>query len=462
MSAVAEIPANAECIWKPNPGRQTEFLACPEREVLYGGAAGAGKSDALLMHAVKHYKNSAHRAIVFRKTYGELKDLIARSEEIYPYLGGTYLSSKKEWRFPSGARVEFGHMDKKKDVYKYKRAWNTIDFDELTHWPADGKDSDDMPVNSNYLYLIGSRMRSVKGSGLPLETRSTSNPGGPGHDWVRNRFKIPDDGSDAEFYDVKTKTWRLFIPGRIGDCPQLAGTSYETDLDNLPEDTRRMLKDGRWDIVLGAMFAEFDHRKHTCDPFIFPEGTRMWRSADDGYNAPACVLWFAELDKRTYVTNELYGSGMVAGVMAERTIKKDREIIFNVGDGQQVENKEVLEGVIDPSAFNEDGVNKGTGRAQEMNKGGARWKPAQKGPGSRIAGCNLVHSMLQKRLPDGKPQLVFFKTCKNLVRIMPTIPKDEDYPEDVDTDAEDHPYDALRYGLQWRPKTFAVGKVTGV
>ena len=436
------IPKNAVCIWKPNPGKQEAFLSCPEREVLYGGAAGAGKSDALLMHAVKWHKNSAHRAIIFRKSFPELKDLISRSEEIYPYLGGRYISSRREWRFPSGARVEFGYMEKKKDVLKYKRAWNTIDFDELTHWPGDGKDAEGNIVNTNYLYLIGSRLRSVTGSGLPLETRSTTNPGGPGHEWVRSRFKIPDEGADSEMFDPRTKTFRIFIPGRIADCPQLSGTTYESDLDNLPEDTRRMLKDGRWDIVAGAMYSEFDHRKHTCDAFILPEGTRIWRGADDGYNAPACVLWFAEVDKRTYVIDELYKSGMVAPAMAEETKKKDLEFTFRNGVGDLIQNKEIFSGPIDPSAFNEDGMTAGSGRAQKMNQLGCRWKPAQKGPGSRIAGCNLVHQMLQKKLPDGKPQLMFFKNCKNLIRTLPTLPKDESNPEDVDTNGDDHCFTA--------------------
>lgn len=457
-----DVPKDAICIWKPNPGPQTEFVACPEREVLYGGAAGAGKSDALLMAAARHYKNPKHRAIIFRKTFPELADLIRRSEEIYPAMGGRYTRSKG-WRFPSGASVEFGYLDKKKDVYKYKRAWNFMAFDELTHWAADGEDRDKNPVNANYLYLIGSRLRSVAGSELPLEVRATTNPGGPGHEWVRKRFNIPDDGTYSEYFDPTLKNWRIFIPGRIGDCPQLAGTSYETDLDALPEDLRKTLKDGRWDVVAGAAFNEFDHRIHTCEPFPLPEGTRLWRGADDGFNAPAWVGWMAELDGRVFVVQELYGTGMTAEVMGERVMKMDKEIVIQTGDGETGYNREILSGAIDPSAFNEAGLDStGTGRAQKMNEQGCRWKPAQKGPGSRMAGTSLVHSLLQRRMKDGKPALIFFKTCRNLIRTLPTLPKDENNPDDVDTNGDDHCFDGLKYGLQWRPKSLVFTRPGGV
>ncbi len=417
-------------------------------------------SDALLMAAARHYKNRAHRAIIFRKTFPELKDLISRSEEIYPYFGARYISSRREWRFPSGARVEFGYMDKKKDVYKYKRAWNFIGFDELTHWPTDGEDSEKNPVNENYIYLIGSRLRAVEDSNLPLEVRSTTNPGGAGHHWVKHRFNIPDDGMDSEKFDYKGKYWRIFIRGKI--CPQLAGTSYETDMDTLSDDLRKMLKDGRWDVVAGAMFTEFDHRLHTCDPFILPEGCKIWVGGDDGYNAPACILWGVLIDERIYIVGELYRDGLIAERLAEEKIKKDLEIEFKTAGGGVIRNNEIIQGALDSAAFNEDGITVGSGRGQKMNQKGARFVPAQKGSGSRIAGCNLIHSLLKTKLKDGKPKLIIFKNCKNLLRVLPTIQKDETNLEDVNSEGDDHPYDALRYFLQFKPNSVVVGRVAGV
>lgn len=449
-------------VWRPNPGPQTRFLCNPEREVLYGGAAGAGKSDGLLMSAVLDYKNRFHRGIIFRQSYPELKDLIRRSVEVYPYLGARYRSSTREWLFPSGAIVEFGYMEKKNDHLKYKRAWNFIGFDELTHWPTNGKDADGIPCNTAYVYML-SRLRSVAGTNLRLRVRSTTNPGGPGHEWVRARFRIPDDGTYSESFDRRTMTFRVFIPGRIADCPQLAGTSYELDLDALPEETRKMLKDGRWDVTAGAMFSEFDHRKHTCDAFALPYQIKLWRGSDDGFNAPACVLWFAEMDRRIYVVGELYRDKMTPEIMAEEVKRRDLLIPLRDADKPPVFNTNILRGAIDSSAFNESGMGpaSGTGRGQKMNSLGCNWSPAQKGPGSRIAGANMIHSVL-KALPDGKPGLIIFKNCKNLIRTLPTLPRDEGNVEDVDTDSEDHAYDGLRYGLQYSERTVKQTKLSGL
>lgn len=461
VATIPEIPPNGVCIWKPNPGEQTEFLASVEREILFGGRAGCGKTDALVMSAARYYKNSAHRAIMFKKIFKEMQEIMERCEMIYPWLGGHYIAGRKQWKFPGGATIEFGYLDKKKDIQKYKRAWNWIGFDDLTHWPPDGQDRDGNPVNENYLQLINSRLRSVESSGLPLEVRSTTNPDQIGREWVKKRFNIPDAGGHSEYFDRTTNAWRLFIPGKF--CPQLSGTSYERDLEGLPEHLKKMLKDGRWDVIMGAMFKEFDFRIHTCDPITLPEGCRIWRSADDGYNAPACILWFAEIDKRVYVFDELYRSGMVAELMAEEVKKRDLEICFRDGSGSLIQNHSIIDGIIDSSAFNESGMtSSGTGRGQRMNQLGCKWKPAQKGPGSRIAGWNIIHSMLKNILPDGMPQLVISKKCKNLIRTITAIAIDESNPDDCETDGDDHPPDALRYGLQWRPKTLVVGKVSGV
>lgn len=449
-----KIPDNAIKVWGPHPGPQTAFLESVEREVLYGGAAGGGKSDGLLMAAVMEYQNRHHRGIIFRKTYPELKDLVRRSEEIYPLLGGRYRSSYRDWRFPSGATVEFGYIDKKKDRYKYKRAWNFIGWDELTHWADD----------EIYVWMLH-RLRTTTGSGCLLRVRGTTNPGGAGHEWVRARWRIPDSGTGSEYYDDVAKYWRIFIPSRIKDNPSLAGTSYEQDLNALPEDQRKMLRDGRWDVVAGAMFSSFDYRKHTCDAFPIGATWKKWRGADDGFNAPACVLWAAEHDKRLYIVGELYRPGMRAEVMAEETMKRDLllPVVDKAGEPPRY-NTEKLDGEIDPSAFNETGIDEvATGRGQVMNQKGCNWKPAQKGPGSRIAGINLIHSRLQTILPDGKPAILIFRNCKNLIRVLPTIPRDEGNPEDVDPDfPDDHPIDTLRYTLQRVSKLGRQVKLSGL
>lgn len=434
--------------WRPNDGPQTDFLAAPEREVLYGGAAGGGKSDGLLVAAVTYSKSPYMRSIIFRRTFTEMKDLMRRSLFIYPSLGGRFRESTKEWFFPNGGIMEFGYLDKPKDTAKYQgRAFTFIGWDELTHWATD----------SEYTYLL-TRLRATKQARkeIRLMCRATTNPGGKGHHWVKKRFAIGDDGGATREFDPKGWWWRRFIPARISDNPYLAGTDYEDNLNAQAEHVIKMLKEGRWDIFEGAMFTEWDFRVHTCDPFPL-DGATLWRGADDGFNAPACVLWFAKKDNRIYVVGELYQNQLTAPMLAEKVLARDKMLPVGTRDTggpvpEIVYNTEVLLGTIDSAAFNEhgEGPTKGTGRAQQMNQLGCKWRPSPKGPNSRVAGCHLVHQLLQKRLPDGLPGIQIFRNCRNLIRTLPALPIDGNNMEDVDTDAEDHAYDALRYGLQHR------------
>src|SRR5262249_10954161 len=156
-----------------------------------------------------------------------------------------------------------------------------------------------------------SRLRAVEGSGLRLEVRATCTPGGVGHSWVKSRWNIPDDGSSSEATDPHTGYRRVFIRATIKDNPYLASTTYARSLEALHEAQRKALLLGRWDVFEGAVFNEFDHELHTCEPFPVPDGLPMWRGADDGYASPACILWFLhdEIHDRIFVVDELYRSG---------------------------------------------------------------------------------------------------------------------------------------------------------
>jgi hypothetical protein len=237
-----------DVLWRPTP-RQSRLLACDDFEVLYGGAAGAGKSDALLIDALclQHGgpENGAHRAILFRRSFPELRDLIDRSRELYPAIveGATYNQTEKVWTFPSGAKVEFGYLQHDNDRFRYRgRAWNYIGFDELTLWPT--------PVCYNYLF---SRCRSTDKS-LPRYIRSTTNPDGPGQKWVMERWGISEDGGETNIpVDIEdpelrrvTTIRRRFIPGRLSDNPHLDGTGYREALLQLPKEERDALLKGLW------------------------------------------------------------------------------------------------------------------------------------------------------------------------------------------------------------------------
>lgn len=253
-------PVDEQILWQPAP-KQVLMLSAIDFEVLYGGAAGAGKSDCLLMDALGLHQNAIgnrnYQAIIFRRTYPDLKDLIDRSQEIYPYIGGggKYDKQAHVWTWPSGARVEFGHMQYDSDRFKYRgRAFQYVGWDELTLFPTD------IP----YRYLL-SRVRS-KDPTLTCYVRATTNPDGPGFRWVKEYWRIQTEGTSTRFKvevtDPETgetsSSGRRFISARLSDNPHLADSGYRQTLLLLSEEEQRALLMGRWETpnIKGAYYAE--------------------------------------------------------------------------------------------------------------------------------------------------------------------------------------------------------------
>lgn len=225
---------------EPTP-KQAAFLLLPHREALYGGAARGGKSDALLMFALQYMDVPGHAAILFRRTFADLAQpgaLIPRSHEWLGESEARWNEQTKTWTFPSGATLSFGYMDSPNDHYRYQGTqFQSIGFDELTQFRE-----------PQYRYLF-SRLTRLAGSRLPLRVRSTSNPGGSGHDWVARRFGL---GSYAE---PEGGAVRPFIPARVADNPHVDVDEYVRSLSELDTLTRRQLLDGDWSArAEGSMF----------------------------------------------------------------------------------------------------------------------------------------------------------------------------------------------------------------
>ena len=376
-------------------------------------------------------------------------------------LGATYNKQESAWTFPSKARLEFGFLDADEDKFRYMgRQFSFIGWDELTSWPGDSTDPQGQPVSGAYVYML-TRLRAVEGSGLRLEVRATCTPGGVGHSWVKSRWGIPNDGSSSEVIDPATGFRRVFIRATVKDNPYLAGTEYERSLAALPEASRKALLEGRWDVFEGAVFSEWDSRIHVCQPFPIPAEWEIWRGADDGFANPAGCLWLAldEIYDRVYVVSELYRSGMTSEVFAGAVRRIDRSIPVDLGDGEVIDNDMPLDGVIDSASFADTGM--GGGRADQMNALGCKWKAAEKGAGSRLAGIAAVHARLALKR-DGRPGLIVFSTCRDLIRTLPAMVYSRTHPEDIDDSCEQHLVDALRYGLGRKKVRCWVSPVRGL
>jgi len=303
-----------------------------------------------------------------------------------------------------------------------------------------------------------SRLRSTKASGLPLYMRATTNPGGPGHAWVKKTFIDP-SAHNKSFWATdpdsgETITWpkghsregeplfkRKFIPATLFDNPFLSDDGmYEANLLSLPEHQRRQLLEGDWDINEGAAFPEFSRRIHVVEPFEIPQSWARFRACDYGYGSYTGVVWIAVApDEQLIVYREMYVSKVLATDLADMILEEEAD-------------EKIRYGVLDSSLWHKRG-DTGPSLAEQMIVKGCRWRPADRSKGSRVAGKNEMHRRLQIDEFTEQPRMVIFSNCTNLISQLPSIPLDKNNPEDVDTNAEDHLYDALRYGIMTRPRS---------
>ena len=424
-SLKAELKENV--IFSPNEGPQTDFLAAGETDVLYGGAAGGGKSYAMLVDPLRFAHRAAHRALILRRSMPELRELIDKSRELYPkaFPGCRYREVEKLWNFPSGAKVEFGFLERDADVYRYQgQAYSWIGFDEITHLPTE--------FSWNYL---ASRLRTTDSEIVPY-MRCTANPGGSGAQWVKKRYISPAPPNESFMGDDGIT--RKFIPARLNDNPYLAQDGrYEQMLKSLPPTQRKQLLEGNWEIAEGAAFTEFDRHLHVVEPFEIPLHWERTKGLDYGYASESACVWAAldPTDGTLIIYRELYRKGLLATELAE--------MLTNM----ELNDPTSVRGVLDTACWSRTGTT-GPTVAETLIQGGHKLRPADK---NRVAGKIQIHEHLKVQ-PSGRPRMQIFNTCPNLIRELQSIPLDRNNPEDVDTHASDHAYDALRYLIMSRPR----------
>lgn len=436
-------------IWKPQP-KQEAFMSRSEPEAFYGGAAGGGKSDALVAEALRQVHIPHYKGLILRKTYPELRELIDKTRLLYPQVvpGCRYNSTEHAWHFPSGAQIIFSSLQRPADRYKFAGiAYQFIGFDELTHFSHD-----------EYIFLM-SRNRP-NGSGVRCYIRSTGNPGSVGHAWVKARFvdpappmtPIPESvdwyAPDGTHYRQVRN--RIYVPATVYDNHALMShdPAYVARLASMPEAERDALLYGSWSSFSGQVYREFTddpaHYKdrawtHVIEPFDIPAHWQIWCGLDWGYSKPFSVGWFAvDTERRMYHIAEYYGCTGTpdTGVLLEPSTVA-REIRRIEAEHPLLQGRRIFR-VGDPAIWQSDGT-ESIGALMERER-----VYFEKGDHARIAGKMQLHHRLAFD-QYGIPMLYVFNTCRHFIRTIPALVYDETHVEDVNTKGEDHIYDMTRY-----------------
>ena len=410
--------------------KQNEFINSEAFETLFGGAAGGGKSygqliDALLF-ALKYPKS---KQIIFRRTFPDLeRSIIRTSLEIYPREIASYNSAKHVWTFQNGSIIDFGYIDNEMDVYQYQSAeYDVIRFDELTHF-----------TEYMYVYMI-SRCRGA--NGYPKHIKSSTNPGGVGHSWVKERFI--DIGPYNKIHKCRLESGeeitRLFIPSFVTENKFLMerDPGYIKRLDALPEKERKALKEGNWDIFDGQYFKDFDRNVHVIEPFDIPKEWDRYRTIDYGLDMLACYWIAIDNHGNEYCYKELYEPNLIISQAAERIIEVngDDKIKYTYAP-PDLWNRRNDTGKNAYDIFRENGV------------------ILTKSSNNRVLGWYAVQEHLKieeyKDEQTGeikkKSKLRFFNTCRNVLRTLPVIQIDEKNPNDCAKEPHEltHAPDAIR------------------
>lgn len=409
--------------------KQLQFIQADADEVLFGGAAGGGKSYGQLIDAFLFaIKYQGSKQLILRNTFPELqRSLVLVSVTIYPTSVASYNQSRYVWQFINGSRIEFGYLESDKDVQKYQSAeYDVIRFDELTHF-----------TEFQYTYMI-SRVRGA--NDFPKQVKSSTNPGNRGHSWVKARFIDPMP-PETVYTDANGRT-RIFIPAKVQDNKFLidADPDYIKRLDQLPEDQRRALRDGDWDTFEGQYFPEFNRDIHVIEPFEIPAHWRRYRALDYGLDMLACYWIAVDGQGKSYVYKELYQDNLIISDAAKAILRVNgNDNIYATFAPPDLWNRRQETGKSAADLFRENGV------------------LLTKVSNDRVQGWYNLKEWL-KPYEDEQgittAKLVIFKNCTNLIRCLPQLQHDEKNPNDVATEPHEitHAPDAIRYYCAGRPR----------
>lgn len=437
-----------QVVWQPNSAPQKALLSCPVFEVFFGGARGGGKTDGVLGEWAQHAQQYGKAAIglMVRRTRVELGETFERARALFGPIGASFTTVPMRCVMPNGARLTFAYLERDADAESYQgHSYTRVYVEEAGNFPSP------KPI----LKLMAT-LRS--GAGVPCRIRLTGNPGGPGHQWVKARYIDPAPAGMRVMKDDVTGLDRVYIPSRVADNRHL-GADYVQRLraSGSPELVRAWLE-GDWSVISGAFFPEFSLSRHVIAPLELPSHWTRFRSLDWGSARPFSVGWWAVSDgtlpdiPRGALVRYREWYGMQPG-QPNVGLKMTAEAV-----AQGIATREAGDGVVgisvaDPAIFTSDG---GPSIAERMAQAAKiRFRPADNARVPRngaMGGWDQVRQRL-KGDAEGRPMLLMFSTCVDLIRTLPALQHDSARAEDVDTEGEDHAPDEARYACMSRPLT---------
>lgn len=402
---------------RPNSEPQWRFFTSKNKYICYGGARGGGKSWSVVAKAAGGaYRYPGIKILIIRREYEEMRNtLIDPILKILPK--DTYTENKNvhEINFDNGSQIKFGNMPGYGAAVEGKYQGQSYDWlfmDEATNF---------METEFRGLAAV------VRGTNnIPKRIYLTCNPGGIGHNWVKRLFidRKFKTGEDPEDY--------VFIRATVDDNKDLmlSNPDYVKQLELLPEDKRRAHRYGDWDALAGTFFDEFTDGLHTCPPFPIPSHWAKYRAFDYGLDMFFCIWIAVDEDSRCYVYREFHEPQMLVSDAAAKqlSLTKDSENIWFSIAPPDMWSRTQDTGKTKAALFAECGV----GLLRASN--------------NREQGWSSLKELFKVR-EDGKPGMIIFETCSELIDCIKCLMHDDKHPNDVAKEPHDitHGPDALRY-----------------
>lgn len=378
-----------------------------------------------------------------RRTRVELMETFERARVIYSRLGATFTGAPARVTMRNGARLTFAYLERDADADGYQGAsYTRIYVEEAGNFPS-------------YAPIAKLMATLRSGAGVPVGMRLTANPGGAGHQWVRARYIDPGPLGWRTIVDPETQLERIYIPSRVDDNTYL-GADYVQRLRAVgsPELVRAWLE-GDWTVVSGAFFPEFSLARHVIAPRTLPDHWMRFRSFDWGSARPFSVGWWAVSDgslpeiARGAMVRYREWYGMKPGQPNVGLRLTAEAIAAGILEREREDGGGYMTGVADPAMWAEDG---GPSLAQRMSACGVSFRQADNKRVARLGAMGGWDQLRQRLIGDGdgRPGLLMFSTCRDLIRTLPALQHDAQRPEDVATDTEDHAADECRYAVMSR------------